>query len=301
MSDIAMNNLPGHIPILLNNDTCPYCGVLLTPEVTSKEHVVGRRFVPKGKLDGNWNLVLRACLQCNRYKSDLEDDLSAISMHPTAWGQYAHEDESLAQEAERKAENSTSRRTRRRVRDSSEDITVEVPLGSTIHMTINLSSPPQADSRRIFELARLQLMGFFYFLTYDKDKRIGHYWLGDFCPLLEALKSDWGNSIHRAFMQAVIEWEPRLIAFTAGGYFKVAIRRHPSAVCWSWAVEWNHNLRVVGFFGDSTVAGAIVKTFPSLGFVRVVDEPDRYVNIRSEIALSEENDILFKRHVEDTV
>ena len=57
--------------IRLNNISCPYCGVMLTCETTDKEHVIGRRFVPKGKLNGNWNLVVNACRTCSGIKADL--------------------------------------------------------------------------------------------------------------------------------------------------------------------------------------------------------------------------------------
>ena len=35
----------------LRNLTCPYCGVAIDAKTATKEHVVGRRFVPKGTLD----------------------------------------------------------------------------------------------------------------------------------------------------------------------------------------------------------------------------------------------------------
>jgi 5-methylcytosine-specific restriction endonuclease McrA len=82
--------------IKLNNVTCVYCGVrldALKPAGVDKDHVIGRRFVPKGKLAGQWNLVVRVCKPCHKHKSDLEDDLSAISMHPDTWGLHAHADE----------------------------------------------------------------------------------------------------------------------------------------------------------------------------------------------------------------
>jgi hypothetical protein len=70
----------------LDNVTCPYCGTALTSKTRTKEHVIGRRFVPVGSLDREWNLILQACGPCNRHKADLEDDISvgaeAILTHP---------------------------------------------------------------------------------------------------------------------------------------------------------------------------------------------------------------------------
>ena len=62
-------------PVLLRNTVCAYCVVQLTASNATKEHVVGRKFVPTGKLDKRWNLILRTCSPCNTRKSELEDDL----------------------------------------------------------------------------------------------------------------------------------------------------------------------------------------------------------------------------------
>lgn len=96
--------------IVLNNITCVYCNTLLDEAESTKEHTIGRRFVPKGTLARSWNLIVRACGECNGRKSDLEDDLSAVSMHPDSAGDHARDDEILVSEATRKAAKSSSRR-----------------------------------------------------------------------------------------------------------------------------------------------------------------------------------------------
>src|SRR5689334_12269149 len=88
----------------LNNITCPYCGIDLVQQNAIKEHVVGRRFVPKGKLAHSWNLILQACRQCNEKKSDLEDDISAISL--LLPGAMDGEDQAFADDVVHKARNS---------------------------------------------------------------------------------------------------------------------------------------------------------------------------------------------------
>ena len=43
---------PGNRAIVLRNIRCAYCGDRLTRETTTRDHVIGRRSVPKGKLGG---------------------------------------------------------------------------------------------------------------------------------------------------------------------------------------------------------------------------------------------------------
>ena len=51
----------------------------------------------------------------------------------------------------------------------------------------------------MYELARMQIMAFFYAITFNQETKKGGFWLGDFFPLLEAHYSDWGNDIHKMF------------------------------------------------------------------------------------------------------
>ena len=289
----TLKEAPPNEPIFLDNETCPYCGTELNAQTVTKEHVIGRNFVPKGKLEAQWNLIVRACRRCNFEKSQLEDDLSAISMHPDAWGRHAVEDEVLASEAARKAKNCGSRRTGKIVKDSMEEITLSGSLLPGVNMTINLVCAPQADSERVYSLSSFHLRAFFYFVTYNQASRRGGIWLGDFFPILEARRADWGNAIHRAFMEAVVSWEPRFLGFTARGFFKVVIRRHPTAVCWSWALEWNENYRIIGFLGEQDPTEEILRQFPNLQTHSMVETPHTRVRYRREVALSPEDDKMF--------
>ena len=83
----AVLQAPSNRAIVLRNLTCPYCGDRFDPETSAaKEHVIGRRFVPRGCFAGQWNLILNACERCNRNKGDLEDDISIITMMPDVTG-----------------------------------------------------------------------------------------------------------------------------------------------------------------------------------------------------------------------
>lgn len=74
-----MNEMPPNRPIHLSNSVCVYCGEALGSGGGTKEHVVGKRFVPKGTLDGNWNLIVLACTPCNAAKADFVRIGSTIS------------------------------------------------------------------------------------------------------------------------------------------------------------------------------------------------------------------------------
>jgi hypothetical protein len=289
----TLKSLPDNKVVRLHNVTCVYCVEALTKQNTSREHVVGRGFVPKGKLNGYWNLILNACRACNNIKSDLEDDISAITMQPDIFGRYGHDDEAGVSDGRHKAKKSLSRRTKRPVKDSHEATTIEGSLGPGVSLSFKFTGPPQADRRRIFELARLQLVGFFYWITFRKHESRGYWWPGGFYPVLEANLSDWGNPVHCAFANAVVDWEPRVLAFTADGFYKIALRRHPSADCWSWALEWNHAMRVIGFCGDKDAAQAVAAGFPKLKAETVSQGPNGTLAYRTETPLPESEDKLF--------
>lgn len=288
-----LKRLPHNRAIHLDNITCVYCSTALNKDTTTREHVIGRRFVPKMKLHGYWNLIVNACRACNGTKSDLEDDISAITMQPDAFGRHAHDDVEAMKDGQRKAQKAVSRRTKKPVKDSSEQMTIEVSFAPGITMSFSLTGPAQTDQRRVFGLARLQLMAFFYWITYDKSTRRGRFWQEGFYPVFEARRSDWGNPVHQAFMEAVVGWEPCVLASNADGFYKVAIRKHPSAACWSWALEWNHAMRVAGFFGEKQAAQAVAAQFPKLELKTVSTGPDHVTRRRREIPLDEGDDKLF--------
>lgn len=285
-----MYELPYNTVVKLNNDTCVYCGIGLSKDTASKEHVIGRKFVPKGKLHGCWNLIVKACKSCNLKKSDLEDDISAITMLPDIYGRYGHEDEEATLDAVRKADGSISRHTKKAIRNSTVKSTIRTTFGQMVNATINFIGPPQVENERVFGLAYLQLMGFFYWITFDKGRRVGGFWPGGYSPLSAAFRSDWGNPVHRAFTDTVVQWEPRVLGTTADGFYKIVIKRNPTEECWSWALEWNKSLRIVGFFGDKQTAQQIASTLPKLEF-REVGEG---LSMREETPLNEGEDRMFE-------
>ena len=295
MSSSELKYLPSNKAIILENITCIYCGCNLKDNSeNTKEHVIGRRFVPKGSLDGWWNLILRACTKCNSIKSNLENDISAITLVWKTWLNSSNANESEIKEACRKSQNSISNKTRKPVIKSKEKLKIEISNIPGLNLAFNTVAPPQLDEMRIYDLARLQLMAFFYFITYDETLKRGYYWEDGFHPLAFALHSDWGNELQKSFMEEVVNWEPRFVCDTANGYFKLIIRKHPDAKCWSWAIEWNKSCRVVGFFGSREVAQKFVDNFIPSQLKWLKPRNDVDIGFRSEVKLYSEDDILFK-------
>ena len=120
----------------------------------------------------------------------------------------------LIAEAKRKAERSKSRRTNRLVRDSSETIAVEYEIAPGVFLSGTLTAPPQLDETRVAELARMQMMAFFYVATYRAEERRGYFWRGPFNLADVRRRADWGNARMRAFMDSVVTWEPRILAIS---------------------------------------------------------------------------------------
>jgi hypothetical protein len=108
-------------------------------------------------------------------------------------------------------------------------------------------------------------------------------------------REDWGNERICAFAEAVKIWLPRFYTSTAEGFFKLLVRRHPAADCWSWAIEWNQTTRLIGFFGDQDAADATIAGLPTLKMKEIATPPDgAVVRMRLEQALDPAADILFE-------
>jgi hypothetical protein len=274
--------------VLPHNRTCPYCGQTLPVAEGTKEHVIGRRFVPRGTLQGSWNLLLRVCIACNRRKGELEDRVSAVSMHPpfvTADGR----DSTLAKEAARKRLGTLGPRADRGL----QRINVEGELMPGVRVKVGLVGPPSTHEDDIFQLAWSQVSAFFYLLTYDAAKEAGVALPGGFRGVQWATRTDWGNSRHREFMRQTANWNHRFWLDAATGFFKAVIRRHPSEQCWAWALEWNATFRVVGFFGNPAVVDDIVASIPKLELTPIGRSADGEVLSRPETPLDVEDDSLF--------
>jgi len=289
-----LKELPNNNPIILQNSTCVYCHQKLNSHISTKEHVIARRFVPKGFLDQSWNLIVKACRECNSKKADLENDISAITLQAENAGNTEME-KILLKEAYRKGKNSISNITKKPVKDSFVKGKIEGPINKDFNLKIELIAPPQIQPSRVFELSKMHILAFFYFITFNKESRTGQFPVGKFYPILEAPQSDWGNDIHLAFMKEVINWEIRWIGNGAKGFFKSAIRKHPDHLCWSWAIEWNQYLRIVGLMGDPAISRTLINSLPKLtaSAAKLNDNGSDMIMVRPEKKLKSEDDCLF--------
>jgi hypothetical protein len=273
----------------IDNGTCLYCGIVGTDDAPlTREHVVGRRFVPKGSLARSWILIGNACEPCNGKKAEPEDDISAITLQPDIGEK--HDDPLLAAEAARKAKGSFSRRTKKIVGQSHEEGSIQGKMMSSVDVKFSFVSPPQLIESRVHELAQMHLQGFFYLMSYNEAERRGGFLPGDVGFVANANRPDWGNPVLRGFASLTEAWPQQLDCICANGFFKMAIRRETElSPVWSFALEWNTSHRIVGFFGDLNRAQAYVDDLPELQWKRW-DATSRY---RMEIALAPEEDILF--------
>lgn len=293
MNAETLQNHPDQVAIVLRNANCPYCSASLSSSEVTKEHVIGRKFVPRGKLAGRWNLILNACRVCNNKKSDLENDISAITLQPDSWGSYADDDAAVAAEAERKAGGSFSRRSGKLVGQSQERMRINVPFMMGATMEVEFVASPQLNPDRVAELAHMHFAAFFYWVTYDDAIKLGRFTPGTFLVVMHATKADWGNVINRTFMAQVANWEPLVVAHGADGFFRIIIRKHPSETCWSWGIEWNKQLRIVGFAGEDNALADLDKALPYAENNVIEQSSDRTVAIRRQVPLSEDADTLF--------
>jgi hypothetical protein len=282
-------------PIKLANMRCIYCQKPFGKGERTKEHVIGRKFVPTGSFAGECNLIAWACSDCNGKKSSLESDLSAITMHPDIFGLPVVDTPAFHQEALRKAAGAISHRTRKAVLKSGETMSVSGELMPGVSVTFNMQSPPQADEERIFELAWYHVKAFFYYITFGVEcPNVGHMWPGIYAPIAFVPRCDWGNVQMRSFYDLVSSWDYRVFGDMAAGFFRILIRRCPQLdpPLWGWALEWNQSYRVIGFLGDETAARAAHARLAPLPDV-IMKTTEGIVQSRVNVPLSPADDSLF--------
>ena len=280
----------------LQNLTCVYCLREFCPDLRpTKEHVIGRLFVPKNliKSDG-WNLILNACFDCNNQKSQLESEVSAITLQPEI---ALSLDESLVEQSHRKAAKAKSTRPGEVVAKSVERVNLKASFGAGATMSLGMVAAPQLDGKVIERLSEAHIRAFFYRVTYDQGSRRGSGLPGGRIAWMHwARCADWGNVTLLSFSQLTLPWHTRARGIGAEGYFKMAIKRQPEALpVWSFALEWNKAVRVIGFFGDHEMA---------LQYAESLEVPSSRPlaqgwQVREEVVLPEEEDVLFTCYVDN--
>jgi hypothetical protein len=279
-------------PARLMNITCVYCGIEISADNDSKEHVISRKFVPKGSFDNQWNLIVQACKDCNGKKSDLENDISAITLELFCRTN-ENVPEYIKSDSQRKSKNCYSRQTRKLVKDSLVFNHINIPLEEAVNVDYSFKAPAQLNTERCFELAQYHLMALFYFLTFDSNSMKGRFWQDCFYPISQTGFHDWGNDEQVSFMREVSDWDPSWLGVTANGFFKSIIKKHPSKQCWSWALEWNKCYRLTGFFGCRETAERTINNICRLQWKIASDSGIKKIFVRTEIALNPDDDKLF--------
>lgn len=286
--------VPSPHDFALRNHNCIYCCRPLTKAVRTREHVIGRNFVPRGTLD--INLIAWACVECNNDKSDLEDDISLISMLPAIARSLSSMDERSADIA-RKLRSAISRRTGKLVRDSQEKLTIKGQVFPGFTMAFDMVTNPQADPDRVSRLALYHITAFHYFTTYRKETRVGEGIPGTFAAAGDYRRPDWGNERARYFTNVTKAWDPRFVLKGKQAFIQTIIRRRLPDLLWSWAIEWNQSFRVFGFYGDQKLVEEALAQLPILKLKSIAKEPNSYIRIREEVALFEGDDILFEHEI----
>jgi hypothetical protein len=277
----------------LKNGTCPYCGKEFS-EIDEKykateEHVIGRRFIPVGTLHQQWNLILDTHMKCNSEKSKLEDDISAITMLKDLRGRHHSPNEKLANDNKRKSSKSISQVTGKPVKDSYEKFEINGRVGSSASVNIKIVAPPQIDVERIQQLALYHARAFFYMITFEEKTKRGGFWLGPFMPIESAFRADWGNLVMLEFMNLTKSWDMHFLCCSAENHFKASIRKHPQRQLWSYATEWNRNLRFIAAFGETESLDWLGEQLPEHEYSHI----DGRWRVRAELSLPEENDTMF--------
>jgi hypothetical protein len=274
--------------MVLKNLRCVYCDHLFVAEKPTSEHVIARNFVPPGSFEANdWNLIVNACNRCNNLKSALENELSALTLQPAIGD--VHEDATLADIAQRKAAKVRSQASGKLVKDSAVEGKIEGHISESASVSFGFVGPAQLSSDSVMRLAAAHISAFFFLTTYNETSRTGV-----FLPRITwwyfARRTDWGNELMTSFADATRAWLPRVQGCAAKGNFRIALKRMDSSTeLWSFALEWNRTLRIIGTFGDEVESQRFEE---SLAFGQMKGSPgERY---REEIPLQRSEDDLFE-------
>lgn len=277
------------------NKVCLYCNRRFddVEVIATKEHLVGRNFVPRGSLDGgrSFNFIFDACRDCNNDKSAHEGHISAITqfMSPTI------AETSFAERAIAKSQREMHPWTGRPVADSFHEQTIEM-RGFGLGIRMGFVGPPQADRHSIHRLALRHVQGLYALVT-NADRTVepltllypGHvYVLGDYLP------GDWGNSQALAASERVSDWTVRARIVTAGGYFQAMLRRDDAELgTWFWALEWNRYMRVIGGISYDGQLPSFMRDLPDLNWLESRTRSGARFRQRQEQPIDEASDTLF--------
>jgi len=296
-------------PIVLdNNYLCPYCGAnlsILGEKETNVEHVIGRRFLPKGFLDGEWNFIIRACKKCNEEKAKLEGGISVISLIDQAPAANVELRNELKRKLGKKDaitgkfRGANHPETNKPIALSGIKENIEFSF-SNFKVSVALSGPPQAMKSELL-LSTYHIQGFYYLianiepndasLTKASSEKCLFLPSNLVVPLFSLKKTDWGNVSAQELISRTSSWETCFKLVTGKGFFKCIMRRDPSRSKSPifWALEWNNNLRIIGMIREQGQPDMVEQNLPTAKFINI----DSSTRICEEIPLPEHDDTLF--------
>ncbi|MES2032533.1 MAG: hypothetical protein V4466_00015 [Pseudomonadota bacterium] len=278
-----------HRNLSLSNQHCLYCGeyVGVGASVESdKEHLINRRIAAPGLMANPqaFNFIFRACRRCNAEKADIEEHISAVTLLTSP----GREDPVIDAAARSKAAASFDRRHRLPIGEVRNNLSIA--MGP---VTFGMVSAAQADPEAIRLLAFRHVQGLFSLCTSPDPRHSETTRLlsGDKFGFFAAYPyRDWGNPRLLEIARRTQDYARLAEITTADGFFRAALRPGAQGSPWFWALEWNQNLRVVGWIGDPLTPADAFQDLPPLTWHRISSTH----RIREETPLAEDaEDLLF--------
>jgi hypothetical protein len=275
-----------------SNKVCLYCNEQFdgSTNVATKEHLIGRNFVPRGSLNGgrSFNFIFDACSECNNDKAALEGHVSAITQFLS---QSIAENSAFADRAGKKSRGEIHPWTKKPVADSVHEWKIETP-----GMSFGFVGPPQPDRKMVRRLALRHVQGMFALVTNpDRTaKPLTLLYPGSVWVVGEYLRGDWGNTQAKAAHDRTRNWGVRAALTTASGFFRFILRRDAAEIgTWFWAVEWNDAMRVVGGISPDAKRPSFMEDLPELHWLQMATSNGGVFRTRREEPLDVDRDNMF--------
>lgn len=294
---------------LKGNFNCPYCGVDLRDKSKkpTKDHMIARKFVPKGTLNAEWNLILDACKKCNFEKGRLEDAVSAFSLFSFDKCRPQISKDELARKLGFDEKRGTFRgsnhpETRKPIGNSFKEISINSKFGP-LDIRVNFMAPPQYEPYTL-NLSKMQIQALYYYIsnvdlenisksrafTEDSiflDPKYIH-------PLFHFSKNGWGDPAAMEFRRRVDSWNFLFYFSTAKSNFKCLILQEQSSTKKPpifWLLEWNKNYRILGLIRDPNEITNQEQNLPN-DRILIQSEPETWIS--KQVPLKEDDDFFFK-------
>ena len=236
-------------------------------------------------MDGQFNFIFRACVECNQRKAIAERHVSSVTLfNSPARAEGEHAD----MEALRKARNDYHPRKKGvLVKDSQEQLTLTGRFGGA-SISVGMVGPPQPDKDMLGEVAFSHIQGLFSLLTtedYLVEQKMRLLPQHHFIWYDSYSYEDWGNPQAVELATRVQSWKCAANIESAQGFFRAILRINENGI-WFWALEWNRQMRLVGGISDKRMA--VFEDLPNEGWM-----PTPNGRMRENIPLKSEDDILF--------